>query len=101
MFKIPSPLIFRIQPEIAHALKNLQKAINHLAEVAGHKQKKFTLDGRLVGDIGEVMAAYFFKIELTQKQRAGFDATITQGPNQGKSVEVKCRRAEPYSDIGF
>ena len=88
----PSTASWPIPELISEALKNLQAAVDRLGGIAGHQQKKFTLDGRLVGDIGEVIAAHYFEIELTDSQEKGFDATITKGANKGGQVEVKCRR---------
>jgi hypothetical protein len=37
-------------------------------------RRKFTLDGRLVGDIGEIMAELHYEIELDSKSRHHYDA---------------------------
>jgi hypothetical protein len=66
--------------------------VDNLSDIAGHKQKRFTLDGRLVGDLGEVIASHIFDLKLTETQETGFDATIASGPNSKEEVEVKCRR---------
>jgi len=81
-----------IPEKIAIALQNIQKAVDALVEVAGHKQKRFTLDGRIIGDIGEILAAYYFDISLTENQKKGFDAVINSGANKGENVEIKCRK---------
>jgi hypothetical protein len=39
-----------------------------MATEAGHQGITFSLDGRLIGDIGEVIAGHFFDLKLTQKQ---------------------------------
>jgi len=98
MPKTTSPC-FHIPDKIASAVQKLQKAVEDLADIAGHKQKKFTLDGRLVGDIGEVIAASLFDIKLTENQKTGFDAKIASGPNKGHRVEVKCRRKSKNIDF--
>lgn len=81
-----------IPVEIAQALEKIQDAVDELVIAANHKQKKFTLDGRIMGDIGEVIAAYYFDIQLTEKMEKGFDAKIKSGPNEGAKVEIKCRK---------
>lgn len=48
---------------------------------------KFTLDGRLVGDIAEAIAAEEFGLDFPKKRTPGVDL-FTRGPNQ-KSVQVK------------
>lgn len=85
-------IAWEIPTDISRAIRSLQEAVNDLAKIARHKQKSFTLDGRLIGDIGEVIAAYFFDLELNEIQQTGYDATILSGPNKGQRVEVKCRR---------
>lgn len=47
--------------------------------------RKFTLDGHLVGSIGEVVAAYMFNLELTPGSTMGHDAKAPDG----RSVEIK------------
>lgn len=84
---------------LREAIHQLQAAVDNLFDIAGHKQKKFTLDGRLIGDLGEVIAAHYFELTLTDTQKAGFDATIATGPSKGEHVEVKCRRKS--TGIGF
>ncbi len=84
---------------LREAIQDLQAAVDNLSKIAGHKQKRFTLDGRLIGDLGEVVAAYYFDLTLTETQEAGFDATIASGPFKGEHVEVKCRRKS--TGIGF
>jgi hypothetical protein len=48
---------------------------------------KFTLDGRLVGDIAEAVAAEEFGLDFPKKRKPGVDL-LTRGPNQ-RSVQVK------------
>jgi hypothetical protein len=48
---------------------------------------RFTLDGNLVGDIGEAVAAELFGLELTARCGAAIDG-FAPGP-AGKSVQVK------------
>lgn len=47
--------------------------------------RKFTLDGHLVGSVGEVAAAYMFDLELNAASTQGHDA-ISQ---DGRQVEIK------------
>ena len=48
---------------------------------------RFTLDGNLVGDIGEAVAAELYGLQLTARCGAGIDA-MSPGP-VSKSVQVK------------
>lgn len=60
--------------------------------------RAFTLDGHLVGSIGEVVAAYMYGLTLHQASAESHDATAPNGwlvqvkATQGKSVAL---RAEP------
>ena len=47
--------------------------------------RKFTLDGHLVGSIGEVVAAYMFDLDLLPASSPGHDAIAPDG----RRVEVK------------
>ncbi len=49
------------------------------------KNKKFTPDGRLVGDIGEIIAEMFYGIKLHEKQRHTHDGECPEG----RCVQVK------------
>ena len=47
--------------------------------------RKFTLDGHLVGSIGEVIAAYMFGLNLNPASTIGHDGTAPDG----RKVEIK------------
>ncbi|WP_068302665.1 hypothetical protein [Pararhodobacter sp. CCB-MM2] len=47
--------------------------------------RKFTLDGHLVGSIGEVVAAYMFDLDLNPASIHGHDARA----RDGRQVEIK------------
>lgn len=69
---------------------SIQKAIQQLCKITtelknGHKSKQFTLDGRLVGDLGEVLAEENYKITLFDKIRHSYDATTSDN----KMVQIK------------
>lgn len=57
--------------------------------------RKFTLDGHLVGSVGEVVAAYMFDLDLNRASTLGHDAKAPDGKNveikltQGKSVAIR------------
>ena len=58
--------------------------------------RKFTLDGHLVGSIGEVVAAHFYDLELASQSTEALDAWTLDGTRrsvqikltQGKSVQI-------------
>lgn len=41
--------------------------------------RRFTLDGHLVGSIGEVLAAYYYGLKLSPASSQGHDARTTEG----------------------
>jgi len=49
-----------------------------------YKNRKFTLDGRLVGDLGEVIAEQNYEINLFEKQEKMYD-----GYSNNKKVQIK------------
>lgn len=57
--------------------------------------RKFTLDGHLVGSIGEVAAAYMFDLELNPASTQGHDAKTRDGRDveikltQGRSIAIR------------
>jgi hypothetical protein len=68
------------------------KAPHVVAE--GRKPKHFTPDGRMVGDIGEVLAERLFCIRLEKNQRAGYDGILEK---DGKTrVEIKITRKKAF-----
>jgi hypothetical protein len=69
--------------KIAEALKLIFEGINHLK--GAFPKKEFTIDGRLVGDIGEVIAALEYDVELFDVLHRGHDGK-TSG---GRLVQVK------------
>lgn len=68
-------------PAVVRKLAQAQRA---LRTHYGHPQLKFTLDGNLVGDVGEALAIEAFRVVLSRRIK-GVDG---HAPN-GKSVQVK------------
>lgn len=78
---------------VANLLDDLYAAADGLERV--FPGRKFTLDGHLVGSIGEVAAAYIFDLELNPASTMGHDARSRCGRNveikltQGRSVAIR------------
>ncbi len=71
-----------ILPSPVNALYEAHKAMcRHFA----HTGLAFTLDGKLVGDIGEAVISDAFGIELCEKRTAGVDGHAADG----RSVQIK------------
>ena len=58
-----------------------------------YPEKKFTLDGRLVGDIGEVLAAEKYMIELNEGLTKHHDAVCTDGTNRKVQIKATMKNA--------
>src|ERR1700684_1273768 len=61
---------------IFHGIGLLQKSFNN---------RKFTIDGRLVGDIGEIIAAAEFDLTLDETSQAKHDGKAVDG----RKVQIK------------
>ena len=75
------------------AIKELIAARNSLRTHYQHVGLEFTLDGNLVGDIGEALAAELFGVRLEPRCAPGIDGFA----EDGRSVQVKAsgRRRGP------
>jgi hypothetical protein len=91
-YQTPEPLVAILKAIEAQTAKLTQAAAK--LEVTRH----FTLDGRLVGDIGEMLAAQHLELTLDDTQRMGHDG-FTSIVGQQREVQVKCRKASTL--IGF
>ena len=69
-------------PDVVRAL-----VVAHRALVTSYAatELRFTLDGRLVGDIAEATAAHAFDLELCRRRTPGVDART----RSGRTVQVK------------
>lgn len=79
--------------QVADLLDDLYTAADGLERI--FPGRKFTLDGHLVGSIGEVAAAYIFDLDLNPASTMGHDARSRCGRNveikltQGRSVAIR------------
>ena len=69
---------------INEALSDIFTAIERLK--LSFPDKKFTIDGRLVGDIGETIASLYYDIELFKKQKPDHDGLCSNGKVQVKAT---------------
>jgi hypothetical protein len=86
-FSVPQgqrPVDWRGRTECTLALvEQLVDVVNTIEEL--HPGRKFTLDGHLVGSIGEAAAEALFAITLATASTAGYDAVA----EDGRRVEIK------------
>ena len=69
--------------DLSRLLKRLYKTVGELEK--RFPNRKFTPDGHLVGSIGEVIAAYMFRLELLENSTETHDAEA----KNGKPVQIK------------
>ncbi|QXT39419.1 DUF6998 domain-containing protein [Gymnodinialimonas ceratoperidinii] len=80
------PTVGTLIDELYHATDALEKMF---------PGRKFTLDGHLVGSVGEVVASFMFDLELNPASTLGHDARAKDGRKveikltQGKSVGLR------------
>jgi len=78
----PADLVLPLPPLVKHLWKAHKSVVDHYQ----HTGLRFTLDGRLVGDIGEAVALEWFDLEPCEKRTGGVDALV-RGTRQ--TVQVK------------
>ena len=69
--------------EVSRQLETLYSAVERLEAL--FPGRRFTLDGHLVGSLGEVIAAYMFQLKLMRASHLGCDARALDG----RRVEIK------------
>jgi len=69
--------------EFTAAVKGVFDACRHLSKTSGGT-RLFTPDGRMVGDIGEVIAGSFYQVKLDNVGRRDWDGTFN-----GRNVQIK------------
>ncbi|WP_425422020.1 DUF6998 domain-containing protein [Phaeodactylibacter xiamenensis] len=81
-----SKIIGRLDGVYLDSYRKLLKIQETLCEE--EPRKRFTIDGNIIGDIGEIMAEKFYQIALHKKQKKTSDAFTT---DQDKiPVQIKC-----------
>jgi len=68
--------------ENINEIKQLLKIVNNLQKK--YKNRKFTLDGRLVGDLGEIIVQQNYDIQLFDKQEKTYD-----GISGNRKIQIK------------
>ena len=77
--------------------ENLEAAMEHVRKLLGEVKtlealfpdRHFTLDGLLVGNLGEVFAAYHYEIKLYKQSTKGYDGTVN-----GRNIQVKTTQGD-------
>lgn len=80
--------------EVPELVRNLYSIVQRLESL--FPGRPFTLDGHLLGSIGEVLAAYRYGLDLTKPSTAGCDAASARvgqveiKTTQGNTVAFRC-----------
>lgn len=74
--------------QIPDLIKDLYSIVNKLED--NFPGRHFTLDGHLVGSIGEVIASYYYNLELLPASATTHDAQSTDG----KMVQIKTTQGD-------
>lgn len=85
--------IKKLQAEV----KKLHQSVEQLKQLFKSKQNGFTLDGRLVGDIGEVIAEELFQIKLYEKLVKHYDAETTYEPKLKIQIKATFKEHLTYN----
>jgi len=83
---------------ITDAVRDLLTIVRRLRSSFSEHGRHFTLDGRLIGDIGEVLAVQHYAITLTTAQTAVHDAVTADGRNVQIKATMKESLTFPWSD---
>lgn len=76
-------------------LKNLFQIVQRIETEYAKYNRKFTIDGHLIGSIGEVLAAEAFNLKLAQTGMAVYDATRIEKPDE--TVQIKATQIDRVS----
>ena len=89
--------------DILNAIKRAQAGVSELQKLgtASGIDRKFTLDGRLVGDIGELVVARHFKIVEHEKPPGHAHDLYAMIGSKKLGVQVKLRREAKTGKIEF
>lgn len=69
--------------EFVTGIRKIFEACRDLSRLAG-SIRPFTPDGRMVGDIGEIIAGSFYQVKLDEKNRRNWDGTYNS-----RNVQIK------------
>jgi hypothetical protein len=75
---------------LGDAMSTIQDAVKQLLQIVEqlrrtYPKKRFTLDGRLIGDLGETLAEGEYEIEIYDSQRPHYDARMYDG----RQIQIK------------
>lgn len=86
--------------ELRSTMRELAKMVQHLEQLAdelGAPGRSFTLDGHLVGSVGELIAAEQYDLRLEKPSNAGFDAKGLLSNGSSPRVEIKVSQGTQFA----
>lgn len=83
--------------KLKEEIRKLHDSVSELKRLFNSKKDGFTLDGRLVGDIGEVVAEELFQIELHEKLMHYYDAVTTYEPTLNVQIKATFKDSLTYN----
>ena len=83
--------------KLKEEIRKLQDSVSELKRLFQSKKNGFTLDGRLVGDIGEVVAEELFQIKLHDKLKHHYDAITTYEPKLNVQIKATFKESLTYN----
>jgi hypothetical protein len=83
--------------KLKEEIKKLHDSVSELKRLFGSKMNGFTLDGRLVGDIGEVVAEELFQIKLHDMLKHHYDAVTTYEPKLNVQSKATFKESLTYN----
>ena len=81
-------------PTLAETIQELYSIVGRLEHDYEKHKRHFTLDGHLVGSIGEVYAAERYGLELYKASHPLYDAWVKADPEPQRQVQVKATQRE-------
>jgi len=78
-------------------VNNLHNSVADLKKMFPSKKEGFTLDGRLVGDIGEVIAEKLFQIKLHAKLVPYYDAVALYDPEMNIQIKATFKESLTFN----
>lgn len=78
--------------EFHAAVKDIYIAVERLRRV--FPGRKFTPDGRMLGDIGEAIAAMLYKIDLDEKSQKDWDGCWNDRAGNKRRVQIRATQGE-------
>ncbi len=76
-----SDYVLKLPDVVVELWRSQQKLSKHFS----HTGLKFTLDGRIIGDIAEAIALHHFDLQLPSRRTNGVDALT----KKGETVQIK------------